>query len=52
MCLIIADLIGRGRESLLMETFFLVTALIAVLALAQLMAWYTGIDLIPEPGVG
>ncbi|MBK8034017.1 MAG: O-antigen ligase family protein [Chloroflexi bacterium] len=49
---IIADLIGRGRESLLMETFFLVTALIAVLALAQLMAWYTGIDLIPEPGVG
>ncbi len=49
---IIADLIGRGRESLLMETFFLVTALIAVLACAQLVAWYTGIDLIPEPGVG
>lgn len=49
---IIADLIGRGRESLVFETFFLVTALVALLALAQFVAWYTGIDLVPEPGGG
>lgn len=52
MFLIIADLIGRGREILVIETTFLLAALVALLALAQLTAWYTGLDLIPEPGVG
>lgn len=52
MFFIIADLLGRGRESLVIETFFLVSAVIVLLALAQLLAWYTGIDLISESGVG
>jgi len=50
--LIIADLIGRGRELLVIETFFLITAIVSMFALAQFFAWYTGIDLMPEAGVG
>ncbi len=50
--LIIADMIGRGREKVLIETFFLVGTIIMLLALAQLVAWYTGIDLMLEGGVG
>ncbi len=49
---VIVDLIQTGLQRLVMETQFMLAALVALLALTQLGSWYFGWGLVPGTSIG
>lgn len=50
--LFIADLFQRGREQLVMETQFLLAAMVVMLSGMELASWYFGLGIIPGTNIG
>jgi tetratricopeptide (TPR) repeat protein/O-antigen ligase len=49
---VLVDLIQRGRQRLVMETQFLLGALVVLISLLQLASWYFGLGITPESRIG
>ncbi|NDJ59778.1 MAG: hypothetical protein GYB67_01565 [Chloroflexi bacterium] len=49
---VMVDLLQQGQARLLMETQFLLAALVVLIAGVQLASWYFGLGLLPETDIG
>jgi len=49
---LMVDLISTGRQALIMETYFLLSALVVLLAGVQLLSWYFGWGIVPGTDIG